>query len=100
MGSRKGGLDFFFEVKKWGLILFLEPEMWGQGFFFRLKKWGRILFLTREIGGRILFWTVKIPKTRQGYPVNLGQSLTKNNGTIEFISFLSEHPNERTKGKL
>ena len=68
MASRKGGLDFFFEVKKWGLILFLEPEMWGQGFFFRLKKWGWILFMTSEIGGRILFLDRENSQNPAGVP--------------------------------
>ena len=55
------GANTFFEVSNMGARTFLEVE-----------KVGARTFMSFEIGGGLVVsWTVKFPKTRSGYQVNV-----------------------------
>ena len=63
-----GGVDYS-GIENWMQIPFFRAWNVGARPFLRLKKLGQKLFWP------IRFWTVEIPKTRPGDPVNFGLSL-------------------------
>ena len=82
MGEGEGGEKFyqgfkyggqhFFEVSNMGLARALRLSL-------RLKKWGQEFFWPVKSGEGewlVVFSTIKFPRTRLGYLVNFGRSLS------------------------